>query len=101
MPSKSPSQHRLMAAVAHNPAFAKKVGIPAKVGKEFVRADKNMDEGGNVNAAGNYTKPEMRKRIVSNVKAAAVQGTGAGQWSARKAQLVAKRYKDAGGGYKD
>jgi hypothetical protein len=60
-----------------------------------------MDEGGNVNAAGNYTKPEMRKRIVSNVKAAAVQGTGAGQWSARKAQLVAKRYKDAGGGYKD
>jgi hypothetical protein len=101
MPSKSPSQHRLMAAVAHNPAFAKKVGIPAKVGKEFVRADKNMDKGGNVNAAGNYTKPEMRKRIVSSVKAAAVQGTGAGQWSARKAQLVAKRYKDAGGGYKD
>lgn len=53
-----------------------------------------------VNAAGNYTKPEMRKRIVSQVKSAAVQGTGAGQWSARKAQLVAKRYKDAGGGYK-
>jgi len=40
MPSKSPSQHRLMAAVAHNPAFAKKVGIPTKVGKEFDRADK-------------------------------------------------------------
>lgn len=53
-----------------------------------------------VNAAGNYTKPEMRKRIVSSVKSAAVQGTGAGQWSARKAQLVAKRYKAAGGGYK-
>lgn len=53
-----------------------------------------------VNAAGNYTKPEMRKRIFNSVKAAAVQGTGAGQWSARKAQLVAKRYKDAGGGYK-
>ena len=43
-----------------------------------------------VNAAGNYTKPELRKRIVSQVKAAATQGTGAGQWSARKAQLVAK-----------
>lgn len=57
-------------------------------------------DGGKVNAAGNYTKPEMRKRIVSAVKAAAVQGTGAGQWSARKAQLVAKRYKAAGGGYK-
>jgi hypothetical protein len=58
-------------------------------------------EGGTVNAAGNYTKPEMRKRIVSQVKAAATQGTGAGQWSARKAQLVAKRYKQAGGGYRD
>ena len=58
-------------------------------------------EGGGVNAAGNYTKPEMRKRIVSQVKAAATQGTGAGQWSARKAQLVAKKYKDAGGGYRD
>jgi hypothetical protein len=57
-------------------------------------------EGGKVNAAGNYTKPEMRKRIVSQVKAAATHGTGAGQWSARKAQLVAKKYKAAGGGYK-
>jgi hypothetical protein len=57
--------------------------------------------GGKVNAAGNYTKPEVRKRIVSQVKAAATQGTGAGQWSARKAQLVAKKYKAAGGGYRD
>lgn len=40
MPSKSAAQHRLMAAVAHNPAFAKKAGIPQSVGKEFVRADK-------------------------------------------------------------
>ena len=58
-------------------------------------------EGGKVNAAGNYTKPELRKKIVSQVKAAATHGTGAGQWSARKAQLVAKKYKAAGGGYKD
>jgi hypothetical protein len=58
-------------------------------------------EGGKVNAAGNYTKPDLRKRIVSQVKAAATHGTGAGQWSARKAQLVAKKYKDAGGGYRD
>ena len=58
-------------------------------------------EGGKVNAAGNYTKPSLRKRIVSQVKAAATQGTGAGQWSARKAQLVAKKYKAAGGGYRD
>ena len=54
-----------------------------------------------VNQAGNYTKPELRKRIVSQVKAAATHGTGAGQWSARKAQLVAKKYKAAGGGYRD
>ena len=58
-------------------------------------------EGGKVNAAGNYTKPSLRKRIVSQVKAAATQGTGAGQWSARKAKLVAKKYKAAGGGYRD
>ena len=58
-------------------------------------------EGGKVNAAGNYTKPGLRKKIVSQVKSAATHGTGAGQWSARKAQLVAKKYKEAGGGYRD
>ena len=58
-------------------------------------------DGGGVNAAGNYTKPGLRKRIVSQVKAAATHGTKAGQWSARKAQLVAKKYKAAGGGYQD
>lgn len=57
-------------------------------------------EGGKVNAAGNYTKPSLRKKIVSQVKSSATHGTGAGQWSARKAQLVAKKYKAAGGGYK-
>lgn len=55
MPSKSPAQHRLMEAVAHSPAFAKKVGIPTKVGKEFAKADegKKFKEGGlydNINA---------------------------------------------------
>ena len=80
---------------------------PSKMpkGKTVVRKDNPDDvtmykEGGKVNAAGNYTKPSLRKRIVSQVKAAAVQGTGAGKWSARKAQLVAKKYKAAGGGYK-
>ena len=58
-------------------------------------------KGGKVNAAGNYTKPGLRKRIVAQVKAAATHGTGAGQWSARKAQLVAKKYKAAGGSYRD
>jgi hypothetical protein len=72
---------------------------PKKVPKP--RVVKNMAEGGKVNEAGNYTKPELRKRIFNSIKAAAVQGTGAGQWSARKAQLMAKRYKAAGGGYRD
>jgi len=58
-------------------------------------------EGGKVNAAGNYTKPGMRKSLFESIKARAVQGTGAGQWSARKAQLLAKQYKAKGGGYKD
>jgi hypothetical protein len=80
---------------------------PSKMpkGKRTARRDDTdftqYKEGGKVNAAGNYTKPELRKRIVSQVKAAATHGTGAGQWSARKAQLVAKKYKAAGGGYKD
>ena len=59
-----------------------------------------MKEGGEtkskVNEAGNYTKPDLRKRIFNSVKAAAIVGTGAGQWSARKAQVMAKRYKAAG-----
>ena len=54
-----------------------------------------------VNEAGNYTKPGLRKRIFNAVKAEATAGTGAGEWSARKAQVMAKRYKAAGGGYRD
>jgi hypothetical protein len=53
MPTKSSSQHRLMTAVAHNPEFAKKVGVSQKVGKEFSKADKKMKGGGlyaNINA---------------------------------------------------
>jgi len=52
-----------------------------------------------VNAAGNYTKPTMRKSLVASVKAGS-SGGRPGQWSARKAQLVAKKYKAKGGGYK-
>lgn len=51
-----------------------------------------------VNAAGNYTKPSMRKRIFEKVKAGG-KGGKPGQWSARKAQMVAKEYKAKGGGY--
>lgn len=52
-----------------------------------------------VNEAGNYTKPTMRKRLFEKIKAGS-KGGKAGQWSARKAQMLAKEYKDAGGGYK-
>ena len=51
-----------------------------------------------VNAAGNYTKPGMRKKLVAQVKAGS-KGGKPGQWSARKAQMVAKQYKAKGGGY--
>jgi hypothetical protein len=54
-----------------------------------------------VNEAGNYTKPGMRKSLFNQIKASATQGTAAGQWSARKAQLLAKKYKAKGGGYRD
>ena len=60
-------------------------------------------EGGQVsrvNEAGNYTKPGMRKRLFESIKAGG-KGGAPGQWSARKAQMLAAQYKKAGGGYKD
>jgi hypothetical protein len=52
-----------------------------------------------VNEAGNYTKPAMRKRLFEQIKAGG-KGGKPGQWSARKAQMLAKQYKASGGGYK-
>jgi len=52
-----------------------------------------------VNVSKNYTKPSMRKALFNRIKSSATQGTKAGQWSARKAQLLAKKYKEKGGGY--
>ena len=52
-----------------------------------------------VNEDGNYTKPSMRKSLFNGIKAS-TKGGGAGQWSARKAQMLAKQYKAKGGGYK-
>ena len=52
-----------------------------------------------VNEAGNYTKPEMRKRLFNRIKAGS-KGGKPGQWSARKAQMLAAAYKKAGGGYR-
>ena len=52
-----------------------------------------------VNEAGNYTKPALRERLFKKIKAG-TKGGDAGEWSARKAQLLASEYKKAGGGYK-
>ena len=84
---------------------------PSKMPKKKVihRKDNPNDvdmyaEGGatksKVNQAGVYTKPGMRKSLFESIKSRAVQGTAAGQWSARKAQLLAKQYKARGGGYR-
>jgi hypothetical protein len=53
-----------------------------------------------VNAAGNYTKPTMRKNLFKSIKAGS-KGGKSGQWSARKAQMLAKQYKAKGGGYRN
>ena len=61
---------------------------------------KNGGSTSRVNEAGNYTKPGMRKRLFERIKAGG-KGGAPGQWSARKAQMLAQQYKKAGGGYKD
>ena len=77
-------------------------GAPKK--KDFANAAKtaSFKAGGKsrVNEAGNYTKPGMRKAIFERIKAGG-KGGAPGQWSARKAQMMAQQYKKAGGGYKD
>lgn len=60
---------------------------------------KQQEQKSRVNEAGNYTKPEMRKRLFNQIKSG-TKGGKAGQWSARKAQLLASEYKKKGGGYK-
>jgi hypothetical protein len=81
------------------------------INPEKLRAIKKRDgnepvelfaEGGmsRVNEAGNYTKPGLRKSIFERIKAGG-KGGAPGQWSARKAQMLAAQYKKSGGGYKD
>ena len=82
---------------------------PSKMPKPKIikRKDKPQDvkvfkEGGEsrVNEAGNYTKPGMRKSLFNSIKSGG-KGGAPGQWSARKAQMLAKQYKAKGGGYRD
>lgn len=86
MPYKSRAQQAAV-AIAKKKAAAKKKRT-------------GMSKGGDtINAADNYTKPTMRRKLVQQIKAGS-KGGKPGQWSARKAQMVAKQYKAKGGGYK-
>ena len=66
----------------------------------IIRMGKGGKTESKVNEAGNYTQPTKRKRIFNRIKAGG-KGGAPGQWSARKAQMLAKAYKKAGGGYKN
>ena len=72
-----------------------RMGKGGKVTKKKKKKSKSR-----VNEAGNYTKPGLRKRIFNRIKAGG-KGGAPGQWSARKAQMMAKAYKKAGGGYRN
>ncbi len=74
--------------------------IELRKGGSAKKKTKKKKSKSTVNKAGNYTKPEMRKRIFNRIKAGG-KGGAPGQWSARKAQMLAAAYKKAGGGYRN
>jgi hypothetical protein len=128
VPSKSPEQHRFMAAVANNPAFAKRVGVPASVGREFMKADKGrkFKEGGEMKeskammgkeiafmkkkgapksmikhemAEAGMKKGGMAKKMMGGGKAYSAGGyTRAADGVAKKGKTVGKQVKMAYGG---
>ena len=99
---KSGSSYKLM---KHSGKFVPHKGASLTAEFEVQTKHKNGSKKSNtkkkstVNKAGNYTKPTMRKRLFEKIKAGS-KGGRAGQWSARKAQMLAREYKKAGGGYK-
>jgi len=93
-----------MPRVTKKPAAKKTKATPTAAKKKQTRTVKLAAGGApksksRVNEAGNYTKPGMRKQQFNRIKAGG-KGGAPGQWSARKAQMLAKAYKSAGGGYK-
>lgn len=102
------SKKNPMAKSLKEKQFGPKVIKPKKGKGSYTRKGKGLSSGGRpkskskstVNKAGNYTKPELRKRLFNRIKAGG-KGGAPGQWSARKAQMLAQAYKKAGGGYRD
>ena len=92
-----------MAKTLEEKQYKPNVVKPKKGRGSYSRKTKGLTLGGqpksSVNKAGNYTKPTMRKRLFESIKAGG-KGGSPGQWSARKAQMLAKQYKAKGGGYK-
>ena len=80
-------------------AAAERQGRAIKASSTPARMKRGGETKSRVNESGNYTKPAMRRRLFEKIKAGG-KGGKPGQWSARKAQMLAKQYKEAGGGYK-
>ena len=96
MPTAKPKAKKVIKKVVSKLKKASK----AHAGQAKTLSALKLNKGGStVNAAGNYTKPTMRKKIFNRIKAGG-KGGAPGQWSARKAQMVASAYKKAGGGYR-
>ena len=96
MPTAKPKTKRVVKKVVKGLKKASKLHASQAKSLSALKLSKG---GSTVNAAGNYTKPTMRKNIFNRIKAGG-KGGAPGQWSARKAQMVAKAYKAAGGGYR-
>lgn len=94
MPSQTKQQHRFMAAVAHSPAFAKKVGVPQSVGRDFVQADKGRKfaKGGDTMATKNPAKRAMEMRHAAAMKKAGLPGK-----MVREEREEAMEYRRGGG----
>ena len=96
MPTKKPQARKVVKKVVKGLKKASKLHAGQAKSLSTIKLNKG---GSTVNKAGNYTKPTLRKRIFNRIKAGG-KGGAPGQWSARKAQMTAKAYKAAGGGYR-
>ena len=99
------SRKNPMAKTLKEKQFGPKIVKPKKGKGSYTRKGRTLSSSrtvkkSTVNKAGNYTKPTMRKRLFERIKAGG-KGGAPGQWSARKAQMLAQAYKKAGGGYRD